>query len=81
MSISTGFFSRLPHHGVRSFNSLRAYGRDLVVWMRFLRERRDGKSVWQADRDDLTAYHAARRRSMPTHRISADSWNLAVAAL
>jgi len=67
--------------GVRSPNSLRAYGRDLVVWMRFLREQRDDKSVWEADRDDVAAYHAARRRSAPTHRISAASWNRAVAAL
>ena len=75
------FFRACPTMGVRSPNSLRAYGRDLVVWIRFLRERRDGKSVWQADRDDLAAYHAARRRSAPTHRISAASWNRAVAAL
>src|SRR5215470_10527570 len=75
------FFRACPTMGVRSPNSLRAYSRDLVVWMRFLRERRDGRSVWQADRDDVAAYHAARRRSAPTHRISAASWNRAVAAL
>ena len=75
------FFRACPTMGVRSPNSLRAYGRDLVVWMRFLRERRDGKAVWQADRDDVAAYHAARRRSAPMHRISATSWNRTVAAL
>lgn len=67
--------------GVRSPNSLRAYGRDLVVWMRFLSERRQGKRIWQADREDIAAYHAARRRSSPPYRISASSWNRAVAAL
>ncbi|MCR5857372.1 tyrosine-type recombinase/integrase [Mesorhizobium sp. J428] len=67
--------------GVRSPNSLRAYGRDLVVWMRFLAERRDGKSVWSADREDVAVFHAARRRSEPPHRISAASWNRSVAAL
>src|SRR4029077_7693354 len=67
--------------GVRSSNSLRAYARDLLVWMRFLCERRWSKSIWQADREDVAAYHAARRRSAPMHRISAASWNRAVAAL
>jgi site-specific recombinase XerD len=75
------FFRACPTMGVRSPNSLRAYGRDLVVWTRFLRERRDGKPVWRADREDVAAYHAARRRSAPMHRISAASWNRAVAAL
>ncbi|HWL19140.1 MAG TPA: site-specific integrase [Bradyrhizobium sp.] len=75
------FFRSCPTMGVRSPNSLRAYGRDLVVWMRFLSERRQGKGIWHADRDDLAAYHAARRRSAPAYRISASSWNRAVAAL
>ena len=75
------FFRTCPTMGVRSPNSLRAYGRDLVVWMRFLSERRQGKRIWQADREDIAAYHAARRRSSPPYRISASSWNRAVAAL
>jgi site-specific recombinase XerD len=75
------FFRSCPTMGVRSPNSLRAYGRDLLVWMRFLAERRQGKRIWQADREDLVAYHAARRRSAPVYRISASSWNRAVAAL
>jgi site-specific recombinase XerD len=75
------FFRACPTMGVRSPNSLEAYARDLLVWMRFLSERREGKLIWQADREDLAAYHAARRRSAPVHRISAASWNRAVAAL
>jgi hypothetical protein len=75
------FFRACPTMGVRSPNSLRAYARDLLVWMRFLLERRDGKSVWSADREDVAAFHAARRRSEPPHRISAASWNRGVAAL
>lgn len=75
------FFRACPTMGLRSANSLRAYARDLVVWMRFLSERRDKKSIWLADREDLAVYHAARRRSAPSHRISAASWNRAVAAL
>lgn len=75
------FFRACPTMGLRSANSLRAYARDLVVWMRFLSERRDNKSIWRADREDIAVYHAARRRSAPSHRISAASWNRAVAAL
>lgn len=75
------FFRACPTMGVRSPNSLRAYGRDLVVWMRFLSERRQRERIWQADREDIAAYHAARRRSSPPYRISASSWNRAVAAL
>src|SRR5260370_16685098 len=67
--------------GVRSSNSLRAYARDLLVWMRFLCERRGSKPIWQADREDVAAYHAPRRRSAPVHRISPASWNRPVAAL
>lgn len=74
------FFRACATMGVRSTNSLLAYARDLATWIRFLDERR-GKSIWQADREDIAAYHAARRRSAPTHRISAASWNRAVAAL
>ncbi|MDA9391611.1 integrase [Bradyrhizobium sp. CCBAU 45394] len=75
------FFRACPTMGLRSVNSLRAYARDLVVWMRFLSERRGKKSIWLADREDVAVYHAARRRSAPSHRISAASWNRAVAAL
>ncbi|WGR70332.1 MULTISPECIES: site-specific integrase [unclassified Bradyrhizobium] len=75
------FFRACPTMGVRSLNSLRAYARDIVVWLRFLAERRDGKSVWSVDRDDIAAFHEARRLSPPPHRISASSWNRAVAAL
>ena len=39
------FLRSCPTMGVRSLNSLRAYARDIVVWMRFLEERRDGKSL------------------------------------
>lgn len=74
------FFRACPTMGVRSRNSLRAYARDVLTWLRFLAERR-GKTVWQADREDLAAYHAARRRSAPPYRITAASWNRSVAAL
>ena len=53
----------------------------LHVWMRFLQERRGGKSLWAASREDIAAFHEARRLSDPPSRISASSWNRAVAAL
>jgi site-specific recombinase XerD len=48
---------------------------------RFLAERGDGKSLWLADRDDIAAFHEARRLSPPPYRVSASSWNRSVAAL
>ncbi|SJM35263.1 tyrosine-type recombinase/integrase [Mesorhizobium delmotii] len=75
------FFRACPTLGVRAPNSLRAYGRDILVWMRFLAERRDNKPLWAADRHDVAAFHAARRLALPPMRISAASWNRSIAAL
>ena len=74
------FLADLPLNGVRSQHSLRSYAYDLLVWVRFLDEAR-GKTVWQAVRDDVDAYHRARRHDDAANRISAASWNRAVAAL
>lgn len=74
------FLADLPLNGVRSQHSLRSYAYDLLVWVRFLDEAR-GKTVWQATRDDVDAYHCARRHDDAANRISAASWNRAVAAL
>ena len=74
------FLADLPLNGVRSPHSLRSYAYDLLVWVRFLDEAR-GKTVWLATRDDVDAYHRARRQGDAAHRISAASWNRAVAAL
>jgi len=75
------FLRSCPTMGVRSLNSLRSYARDLVVWMRFLEERREGKSIWAADGDDVAAFYHARRMSQAPHRISAATWNRSLAAL
>lgn len=75
------FLRSCPTMGVRSLNSLRAYAQDIVVWMRFLEERRNGKSLWLADREDIAASHEARRLSEPSVRISASSWNRMITAL
>lgn len=74
------FLADLPLNGVRSEHSLRSYAYDLLVWVRFLDEAR-GKIVWQAVRADVDAYHRARRQDDAANRISAASWNRAVAAL
>src|SRR5208337_2244226 len=74
------FFLDLPLNGVRSPHSLRAYGYDIAVWVRFLRAA-CGKTVWAATRVDVDAFHRARRREDAGARISAASWNRSVAAL
>ena len=58
------FFLDLPLNGVRSPHSLRAYGYDVVVWVRFLAEA-CGKTVWLAERADVAVFHRARRRAEP----------------
>ena len=75
------FFRACPSMGARSPNTWRSYARDILVWARFLTERRDGKTVWQADRHDVLAFHRARRLSSVPYRISAASRNRSVAAL
>jgi site-specific recombinase XerD len=74
------FFYNLPLSGIRSRHSLRAYGYDILVWVRFLYEA-VGKTVWEAERDDVLAYHRARRSKDPEYRISATTWNRTVASL
>jgi hypothetical protein len=74
------FFRDLPLNGVRSRHSLRAYGYDVLVWVRFPSEA-CAKTLWQADRHDVLAYHRVRRRVEAGQRISTASWNRAVACL
>ena len=75
------FFRECPSIGVRSANSVRAYARDLLTWVRFLTERRGGKSVWEADRQDVIAYHRARRLVAGPGQIAGASWNRSITAL
>jgi integrase len=74
------FFLDLPLNGVRSPHSLRAYGYDIAVWVRFL-DAACGKTVWAATHSDVDAFHRARRRKDAGARISAASWNRSIAAL
>jgi len=63
------FFLDLPLNGVRSRHSLRAYGYDIMVWLRFLTEVCD-KTVWGAARADVVVFHRIRRGGEPGSRIS-----------
>jgi site-specific recombinase XerD len=75
------FFRECPTIGVRSSNSVQAYARDLLTWLRFLVERRGGKSVWEADRQDIIAFHRSRRLTAGPGQITGASWNRSVTAL
>src|SRR2546427_1471863 len=55
---------------LRSRHSLRAYAYDVAVWLRFLDAC--GKTVWEATRDDVSAYHRERRLDEADHRIMAE---------
>ena len=58
------FLLDLPLNGVRSPHSLRAYGYDVVVWVRFLAEA-CGKTVWLAECADVAVFHRAAGAPMP----------------
>src|SRR5438128_771170 len=75
------FFRECPSMGVRSLNSVRAYARDILTWVRFLGERRGGKSLWRADRQDVITFHRTRRLVAGSGQITASSWNRSVTAL
>jgi len=74
------FLLDLPLNGLRSPHSLRAYGYDVMIWVRFLEEAQ-AKTVWTANRSDVAAFHRARRHGDAGTRISATSWNRSIAAL
>jgi site-specific recombinase XerD len=76
------FFRDLPDWGVRSANSQAAYARDLTLFCRFLYQRRGGRTIWQADQEDLRAFKVVRRRvGVEQGRITAGTWNRFIAAL
>jgi len=56
----TRFLRDLPHYGVRSGHSIRAYAYDVCVWARFLRDG-FGVHVWNAQYEHVKAYHRERR--------------------
>ncbi|HEV7335847.1 MAG TPA: tyrosine-type recombinase/integrase, partial [Bosea sp. (in: a-proteobacteria)] len=74
------FFRECPTMGARSPNTIKAYALDILTFSRFLHEQRHGKGIWKADRQDLIAFHRARRLTDHSARISASSWNRSVTA-
>ena len=81
ISSSTGSFEN-----VRSLASgpPTASGRmpvSLVTWARFLAERRGGKNVWKADRQDVIAFHRTRRLTVGPGQIAGASWNRSITVL
>jgi hypothetical protein len=73
------FFRELDGWGVRSPNSIRVYASDLVLFDRFLAERRGGRSIWEAGQENLRAYRRARRSG--ADGVSAGTWNRFITAL
>ncbi|MFC5106968.1 site-specific integrase [Kibdelosporangium philippinense] len=74
------FVRELEGWGVRSEHSKEAYARDLMLFGRFLHEHRGGRSIWDAEQDDLRAYKRARRRTKG-FTVSASTWNRFIVAL
>ena len=74
------FLLDLPANGAGSRHTLRSYGYDLIVWLRFLQGARS-RTVWEADSSDVTAFHKARRQADSPVRICGRSWNRCIAAL
>ena len=75
------FFRTLPTRNAPSPNTWQAYAQDIVLWMRFLRIR--GKTIWEADNEDLAAFWIVRRIS-PTGRtriVTKSTWSRWVSAL
>lgn len=74
------FFRQLPGLSVHSRASWRAYALDVVTWARFLELRRS-KGLWEATKEDVVAFHRARRVVDPSAAVSKATWNRSVAAL
>jgi site-specific recombinase XerD len=74
------FFRELGDWGVRAMGSVEAYALDLALFCRFLHQHRGGRTIWDADQQDLLAYRRARRRT-PGYEVTAATWNRFLAAL
>jgi site-specific recombinase XerD len=75
------FFRALPTLGAPSPNSWRAVAMDVVLWIRFLAAR--GKTIWNADNTDLSAFWIVRRLqpSGGIRVIAKSTWSRWVASL
>lgn len=70
----------MPSYGVRSVRSVHTYADVYVAVDRFLHEQRDGRTLWEATRDDFAVLYSCRRLDTATRQGKA-TWNLWVAAL
>lgn len=69
------WLASLPNNNVFARNSWSAYARDLLIWIRWLSEHCDGKTIWTADDEDFRAFYFARCHSEdPAERIVESSW-------
>src|SRR6266481_4669383 len=73
------FLRELDSWGVRAANSIAAYGRDVMLFCRFLDQARGGKSIWACDTEDLAAFKRARLHGPDA--ISVSTWRRSIAAL
>lgn len=75
------WLASLPSSGCSSPRTWKAYALDLCDWHQFLSGR--GRTVLDATREDLAAYHADRRLGDgdPSRALAPSSWNRKVAAL
>jgi hypothetical protein len=74
------FFRELGSWGARSTHTREAYARELMLFGRFLHQHRGGRTIWQADQEDLRAFKRARRRTKGVE-VTASTWNRFIAAL
>jgi hypothetical protein len=75
------FFRELDGWGVQAANSISAYARDVMLFCRFLRDGRGGKSIWECDGADLRAYKQVRLRTPGDRQVSVATWRRSIAAL
>jgi site-specific recombinase XerD len=69
------WLAELPDNGAFSRHSWMAYARDLLIWVRWLADCRDDKSVWDADEEDFRAFFFARCHSDdPGERVATSTW-------
>lgn len=73
------WLAALPVYGCASPRTWKAYAFDFLDWEGFLGER--GATALAATRDDLAAYHAARRLGEGGEVLSPSSWNRRMSAL
>jgi integrase len=75
------FLRELDGWGVRAANSVAAYGRDVMLFCRFLHDSRGGKAIWECDGADLRAFKRVRLRAPEGRQVSVATWRRSIAAL